>query len=120
MYQRNISKAGNVVLAANVEVTIAIADGIGSKSLAVGQFGCNVTSVYLTGGTTTDTTIKFYNGANVVKTLTSANNGAGTGVNGINNTDVVRMEKNGINKITVVSTANKASGVNYAIGIEAK
>ena len=119
MYQRNISKAGNVVLAANVEVTIATADGIGSKSLAVGQFGCNVTSVYLTGATSTDTKIKFYNGANLVKTLTSSLTGAGVGEPGINNTDVVVMEKNGINKITVVSTAAKASGVNYAIGIEA-
>jgi len=112
MYQRNISKAGNVVLVANTEVVLATADGIGSKSLAVGQFGCNVKSVNLTGATTTDTKVKFYNGANLVKTLTST-----TGV--ISNTDEVRMEKNGINKITVVSTANKASGVNYAIGIEA-
>ena len=118
MYQRNISKAGNEELN-NTTVVLAVADGTGSKSLAVGQFGCIIKAVRVTGGTTTDTTIKFYNGANVVKTLTSANNGAGTGVNGINNTDVVRMEKNGINKITVVSTANKASGVNYAIGIEA-
>ena len=113
MYQRNISKTGNEELN-NTTAVIAVADGIGSKSLAVGQFGCIIKAVRVTGGTTTDTTVKFYNGANLIKTLTSSS-GA------ISNTDELRMEKNGINKITLTSAGDHSTnGLNWALDIEAK
>ena len=110
-YKKNGSKTGLAKLNAT-SATIATAEGYGTNSMAVGHFGCTIKNITVSGATTTDTTIKFYSGVNLMKTLTSA-----SGL--INSTAEVRLEKNGINKITLTTTGNHATaglawGIQYA------
>jgi len=97
-YKREGSKIGTETLN-NATVVIAIASGFGRKSLAVGHYGARINGVNVTGGTTTDTTVKFYAADRLIKTLTSA---SGT----INDSGTVFLEQGGIDKITLTTTGN--------------
>jgi len=97
-YMKGGSRAGSDALN-NASKTILKAEGFGEKSLAVHP-AAKITAVNVTGGTTTDTTVKFYKGTSLIKTITSD-----TGV--INDTAPgITLEKHGVNKVVLGTTGD--------------